>query len=149
MTSIQSFYLRTITKFRRSSVLLKNMSFGSSSSQSNHPCVPDNLRRDLVSEARCRKKRKIAYFNGPRGTLIRSQVPNYIRMLLQKDTRCGLCNVNNSRDFVSKKTNVKYRTCGVPLSNEPHFWRTSCLMEWHSTPDLFQRVNYLSQPRRR
>ena len=71
------------------------MSHGSSSSRSNRPSVPDDLRRELIAETTCRKKRELAYFNGPRGSLLRTQVPNHIRMLLPKDTRCGLCNVNN------------------------------------------------------
>ena len=149
MTFIQNFCLRTITKCHRSSALLTNMSHASSSSRCNRPSVPDELRRELIAESRCRKKRKLAYFNGPRGSLLRTQVPYHIRMLLPKDTRCGLCNVNSSRNFGCKKTNVKCRTCDVPLCNEPHFWRTSCWVEWHSTPDLFQRVNHLPQPRRR
>ena len=145
-TFIQSFYLRTITKCHASSVLFRSMIIGSFSSQSNRPNVPDDLRWDLIAEAR--RYKKMACFNVPREILSRTHIPNHIRMLLPKEIRRGLCNVNNTRNFGSKKTNVKCRTCGVPLCNEPYLRCTSCWLEWHSTPDLFQSVNYLPQPRR-
>ena len=132
------------SKFRT----VEKMSRGSSSLQINRPSVTNELRRDLIAEAIRRKKRKLTYFNGPCGTLLRTQVPNHIRALLTKEMWCGLCNVNNSCNVGSKKTNVKCRTCGVPLCNEPHFWRSSCWVEWHSNHDLFQRVNCRPQPRR-
>ena len=50
VTFIQNLYLRTITKRLWSSVLLTNMSHGSSPLQSNRLSVPDDLRRGLIAK---------------------------------------------------------------------------------------------------
>ena len=85
-----------------------------------------DLRLELTTEARARKKQTRKSFKSERRTYLQTMIPNDIHQKTKRETRCAQCNVNNQHSVKRKKYDLNYRTCDVHLCKETFIFRTSC-----------------------
>ena len=97
----------------------------------------------LIKECRNRKKQYLGRFQNGRGVKFRTKVPKHKSYRAHKRGRCAICNLNNSHNKSGVKPATKRETCGVYLCLVLRNRFVSCWDEWHSSADIFQRINFM------
>ena len=128
----------------------RNIRQSTKSSKDSSRCgLNANQVNALLDECLSRKGRRLTWFRGDNGHLLRLKVKTHVPYRMERRSRCALCNVNNQLRQGGVKTDIKCKTCQVYLCTIVRQYKKCCKDEWRGEEELFQRAKLRMAPRKK